>query len=84
MREGGEGQRRFLAETQFGGGEFADVVYNFKNKLAIEFTGKSIFSPMRVVQFCSKYGRGTVKSILIDRELRRRANWKPRSVDKWM
>ena len=54
-------------------------VTDFRNELTVEWPGNNMSSLIRVVQFCLKYGSGTLKSTFLDLALLLTMNWNPLS-----
>ena len=60
-REGGNWERRYLADTYLSEGGFWQYVADFINELTVEFPGSNLSSTRRVFQFCLRSGIGTLK-----------------------
>ena len=58
-------------------GEFLSDVAEFRRELTVEWPGKNLSSPRRVVQCCLRSGSGTLKSTFLDLAFLLTMNWNP-------
>ena len=63
-------------ETKFSEGALLDE-FGRRKELTVVWLGMIILPPISVVQDCLKSGRGTVKSILVERRFLFTTNWNP-------
>ena len=50
---------------------------DFRKELTVEWPGKNMSSPSRIVQCCLKSGSGTLKSTFLDLAFLLNMNWNP-------
>ena len=65
-------------------GAFLKDLADFRNALTVEWTGKNLSSPRRVVQYCLKSGSGTLKSTYLELAFLLTMNWNPLSDEYLM